>query len=290
VSLTARAGDRLRATRIAVTSGKGGVGKTSLSINLAVAIARLGHEVGLLDADFGLGNIDVMLGLTPESHLGAVLDGTRAVGDVTVEGPEGVRVIPAGSGVRAMTALDRRQWARLVAALDEAGKDLDFLIVDTASGIADNVLDVVGLADYVLVVTSYDPASVVDAYAVIKLLTAADRAKPIGVVVNGARDAEEGGLVFRQIALAAERFLGRSIRYDGFVPEDRAVKDATFAQVPVVGTGTEAPGPASRCIRRLGCRLVAVRPTGAGPWPAKPAPIVTPAALSALTMEAPRCA
>jgi flagellar biosynthesis protein FlhG len=276
-----------------VTSGKGGVGKTSLSINLAVAMARLGHEVGLLDADFGLGNIDVMLGLTPESHLGAVLDGTRLVRDVMVEGPEGVRVIPAGSGVRAMTALDRRQWARLVAALDEAGTDLDFLLIDTASGVTDNVLDVVGLADYALVVTSYDPAAVVDAYAVIKLLTAVDREKPIGVVVNGARDAEEGGLVFRQIALAAERFLSRSIRYDGYVPEDRAVKDATFAQMPVVGNGgngTEAAGPASRCIRRLACRLVAARPTGAGPWPAKPGPIVTPAVLSALNMEAPRCA
>lgn len=287
MSLTAGPIERPRATRIVVTSGKGGVGKTSLAINLAVAMARLGHEVGILDADFGLGKVDVMLGLAPESHLGAVLDGTCEIGDVIVEGPAGVRVIPTGSGVRALTALDGRQWARLVAAIDEAGKNLDFLLVDTASGIADNVLDVAGLADYVVVVTSYDPAAVVDAYAVIKLLTAADPAKPIGVVVNGVRDAEEGGLVFRQIALAADRFLSRSIRYDGHVVEDRAVKDATFAQVPVVGNGNEAAGPASRCIRRLACRLVAARPTGAGPWPAKPGPIVT-SGLSDL--EAPRCA
>lgn len=269
-----------------MTSGKGGVGKTSLTVNLAVAMSRLGHRVGILDADFGLGNIDVMLGLTPELHLGAVLDGTCGVGDVTIEGPAGVRVIPAGSGVRALTALDRPQWARLVAAIDDAGRDLDFLLLDTASGIADNVLDVAGLADYVVVVTSYEPAAVVDAYAVIKLLTAVDRAKPIGVVVNSAHDADEGGLVFRQIALAADRFLSRSIRYDGHVVEDRAVKDATFAQVPVVGQ--DPSGPASRCIRRLACRLVAARPTGAGPWAPKAVPVVTPATGSSL--EAPRCA
>jgi flagellar biosynthesis protein FlhG len=276
VSLTATAGSRPPATRIAVTSGKGGVGKTSLTINLAVAMARLGHRVGILDADFGLGNIDVMLGLTPEQHLGAVLMGDKRVSDVTLTGPSGVRIIPAGSGVRALTVLDDAKWTRLVAALDEAGRDLDFLFVDTGSGIADTVLDVVGLADYVLVVTSYEPAAVVDAYAVIKLLTASDRAKPIGVVVNAARDAEEGGLVFRQISLAADRFLNRTLRYEGHVLEDRLVKESGFAQTPLMGS--DESGPASTCIRRLACRLTTARQSS-GPWPARPHPA-----------EAPRCA
>ena len=100
MSLTANAGIRPRATRIAVTSGKGGVGKTCLAANLAIAIARLGHQVGILDADFGLGNLDVVLGLSPEQHLGSVLEGSRRVSDITIEGPSGVRVIAAGSGVR----------------------------------------------------------------------------------------------------------------------------------------------------------------------------------------------
>jgi flagellar biosynthesis protein FlhG len=259
---------RVPATKIAITSGKGGVGKTSLTINLAVAMARLGHRVGILDADFSLGNVDVLLGLTPEHHLGAVLAGTMNVRDVTLEGPGGIRVIPAGSGVRSLTALDELQWARLVAAIDQTAQDLDFLLVDTASGITDNVLDVAALADYVLVVTSYDPAAVVDAYAVIKLMTAADAEKPIGVVVNTAADAEEGGVVFNQIALAAERFLGRSLRYDGHVLEDGTVKRHGYAQQPHVGA--EGAGPASRCIRRLACRLAAARPSGPGPWPARP--------------------
>ncbi len=286
MSLTASAEPRPPATRIAVTSGKGGVGKTSLTINLAMAMARLGHRVGIVDADFALGNIDVLLGLTPAQHLGAVLEGLRAVDDITLEGPAGVRIIPAGSGVRALTTLDEDRWQRLTHALDEAGRDLDFLLFDTATGISDNVLDVVGLADYVLVVTSYDPAAVVDAYAVIKLVTASHAATPIGVVVNSARDAEEGGLVFRQISLAADRFLGRSLRYDGHVLEDRLVKEAGFAQTPLIGS--EVAGPASGCIRRLACRLTATRSSGPGPWPATPMPAGrTP---SGPRMEASRCA
>jgi flagellar biosynthesis protein FlhG len=266
-----------------VTSGKGGVGKTSLTINLAVAMARLGHRVGILDADFGLGNIDVMLGLTPEEHLGAVLDGSKRVDEVTIEGPQGIRIIPAGSGVRALTSIDDARWLRLVSAVDQAGQDLDFLLFDTATGIGDAVLDVIGLADYVLVVTSYDPAAVVDAYAVIKLVSAANRTKPIGVVVNSARSAEEGGLVFRQISLAADKFLGRTLRYDGHVLEDHEVKESVFAQMPVVGTGSN--GPATGCIRRLASRLTAARGSDSGPWPQRPVP-----GGPAGSMEAPRCA
>jgi flagellar biosynthesis protein FlhG len=250
-------------------------------VNLAVALARLGHRVGLVDADFALGNVDVLLGLTPDQHLGAVLAGSRSIADITLDGPAGVRVIPAGSGVRALTELDDRAFARLTAAIDEAGKELDFLLFDTASGISDLVLDVLGLADYVLVVTSYDPAAVVDAYALIKVVTSASPGKPIGVAVNSARDAEEGQRVYRQISLAATRFLGRSLRYDGHIVEDRALRESLLAQVSLVEDASTSP--ASRCIRRLACRLAATRPNGAGPWPAKhPAP--------ARVQEAPQCA
>ncbi len=285
MSLTAPAAPRPPATRIAVTSGKGGVGKTSLTINLAMAMSRLGHRVGILDADFALGNIDVLLGLTPEQHLGAVLDGTKTIADVSLSGPAGVRIIPAGSGIRALTALDDERWMRLRGAIDQTSRDLDFLLIDTATGISDNVIDVVGLADYVLVVTSYDPAAVVDAYAVIKLVSASDSTKPIGVVVNSARDAEEGGLVFRQISLAADRFLGRALRYDGHVLEDRLVKEAGFSQVPLIGT--ESSGAASSCIRRLARRLTTARTPGSGPWPAQPVPA---GSRPGSNMEAPRCA
>lgn len=264
------------ATRIAITSGKGGVGKTSLTVNLAVAMARLGHRVGVLDADFALGNIDVMLGLVPPHHLGAVLDGEKTVDQITMDGPEGICVIPAGSGVRALASLTDAHWERLATAVDTVGRGLDFLLFDTASGISDNVLEVIGLADYVLVVTSYEPASVVDAYAVVKLVTADNGDKPIGIVVNGARDADEGALIFKQISLASERFLKRALRFDGHVLEDRSIKDSALAQVPVIRKDSD--GPASRCIRRLAYRLTAARASGASPWPATQSHAAPPAA------------
>jgi len=284
VSLNGAAIVRLPATRIAVTSGKGGVGKTSLTVNLAVALARFGHRVGVVDADFALGNVDVLMGLSPEHHVGEVLAGRMTVDEITIAGPSGVRVIPAGSGVRSLTSLGTEPWRRLVDAIDAAALDLDFLFFDTATGLGDAVFDVISLADYALVVTSNDPAAVVDAYAVIKLINASQPAKPLGLVVNSARDAEEAGLVFRQIALAAERFLGRTIRNEGHVLEDRAVRDAGLAQSPVMGT--ETSGPAERGIRRLASRLALVRPSGAGPWPARPA--TAPA--TSLSLEASRCA
>jgi len=258
------ASSRPIATRIAITSGKGGVGKTSLSVNLAVALSRLGHQVGLVDADFSLGNVDVFLGLTPDDHLGAVLGGTRTIDEVTIDGPSGIRVIPAGSGVRALTSLDDRTWSRLTAAMDQAGRSVDFLLFDTAPGISNNVLDILGLSDYVVVVTSYDPSAVVDAYAVIKLISASAPGKAIGVVVNSTRDADEGTVVFRQISTAAERFLGLQLRYDGYVLEDRLLREAQLAQIPVLET--ESDSPASRCIRRLASRIASVRASSAGPW------------------------
>jgi flagellar biosynthesis protein FlhG len=204
------------------------------------------------------------------------------VRDITLAGPSGLRVIPAGSGVRTLTAIDEPRWSRLIAAIDEASRDLDFLLLDTATGIGDGVLNVAALSDYVLVVTSYEPAAVVDAYAVIKLLTQKDRAKPIGVVVNSARDAGEGGLVFRQISVAANRFLKRTLHYDGHVLEDRSLREAILAQVPLAAL--DAPGPASGCIRRLATRFASSRSDAIGPWPIPPAGAAVPA------LDPPRCA
>lgn len=276
------------AMKIAVTSGKGGVGKTSLTINLAVALARLGHRVGIVDADFALGNVDVMLGLTPESHLGAVLCGELSVEDVTVDGPHGVRIVPAGSGVRALTQLDTHEWHRLAEAIQIAGRDLDFLLVDTASGVSDNVIDLIGLVDYALVVTALEPAAVVDAYAVIKLVSASHRTKGLGVVVNAAGDADEADIVFRQLSMAADRFLGRALRYDGYVVHDEELQVAVRGQA-LVSDRDDADG-ASRCFRRLARRIAASRPG----WTAPPAPVPGPRLDVSLDAsngeEAPRCA
>jgi flagellar biosynthesis protein FlhG len=275
-----------RAFAIAVTSGKGGVGKTSVAIHLAAALAGLRRRVALVDADFALGNIDVRLGLTPVKHLGAVLDGDCAIDDVTVAGPMGIDVVPAASGVRELSQLTSGQWRRLSEALTSLRDNHDFIVIDTATGIGDAVLDVVGLADYALVVTADESAALVDAYATIKLLTEADRSKPVGVLVNAAAGAEEAGRVFTQLSRAARRFLDRSLRDDGYIVEDDAIRTAALelAAVP----NTLAHGPAGPCFRRLAARLAAASSAPPEPPSGHRTAVVRPSPLA--FTEAPRCA
>jgi flagellar biosynthesis protein FlhG len=246
-----------RLTTIAVTSGKGGVGKTNVVVNVAVAMARLGHRVAILDADFGLGNVDVLLGLAPQLHLGSVLAGEASLADIVVTGPLGVQVVPSSSGIRSLTALTPAQWDRLQQILDEMADLADFLIIDTASGISDNVIDLLGLAQRVLVVTALEPTAVVDAYAVIKLLSAASPQREIGLLVNSARDATDAELVFAQLQVAAQRFLKRRLTYYGFIAHDPAVREAVLMQRPIVDHMPQAS--ASRCFRMLATRLSSVR-------------------------------
>ena len=245
---------------LGITSGKGGVGKTSVTVNVALSLARLGHRVGVLDADFGLGNIDVMLGLTPENHIGHLLAGEKSLTDIVVRGPLGIQVIPASSGLQSITALTSAQRSMLRETMHRFATSLDFLLIDTAAGISDNVLETLRLAERVAVVTSLEPSAVVDAYATAKILTKMSPETEIGVVVNSVRDSDEAALAFKQLDVAAVRFLGRSLRYYGFVAEDRAVRDSVLVQRAVVDHLPQAA--ASRCYRILASRLAGL---GRGP-------------------------
>ncbi|MEQ1731470.1 MAG: MinD/ParA family protein [Vicinamibacterales bacterium] len=250
---------RARARVIAIASGKGGVGKTSLAVNVAVALSKLGRRVGVLDGDFGLGNVDVLLGLTPIVHLGHLLDGERSLQEITLEGPAGVSIIPSGSGIPKLTALTSVQRGRLKAAVEQLCGLLDFLIVDTASGISDNVIETIALADKALLVTSLEPAAVVDAYATAKVLSSVAPALDLGIVVNGVRSNEEANLAFRQIEIAATRFLTRSLKYYGFIAEDALVREAVLLQQPVVEHSPQSS--ASRGYRALAAKLAGLGPT-----------------------------
>lgn len=267
---------------LAVTSGKGGVGKTNLSINLAVSLTRLGHRVAIVDADYGLGNVDVMLGLTPEVHVAHILSGEKRLSEVLVDGPCGVKVLPAGSGLPQMTALSAEQRERLAGAIRQARASFDYVIIDTAAGISDNVVETLKLSEQVLLVTSLDPAALVDAYALAKVLWKASSAARIGLVVNGARDGVQGRLAFRQIDLAAECFLRRRFTYLGFIPDDPSVRDATTMQRPVVEHTPQAP--ASRGFRLLATRVASLH-TGPGGLR-----LVAPAGGDEIPGEVPRCA
>jgi flagellar biosynthesis protein FlhG len=241
------------ATVMAVASGKGGVGKTNVAVNLAVALTRLKQRVGLIDADFGLGNVDVFLGLAPERNIGHLLAGEATLNDIVIAGPGGVQIVPASSGLQSLTSLSPAQRHVLSAAFDTLCGELDFVLIDTASGISDNVVDTMLLASRVMIVTSVEPAAIVDAYATAKVLISASPATEIGIVVNNARTAEEASLTFRQLDVAANRFLGRGLHYYGFVNEDPAVRDAVLSQRPIVDHLPQSP--ASRCFRILAARM-----------------------------------
>jgi flagellar biosynthesis protein FlhG len=251
-----------RATVLAVTSGKGGVGKTNFTINVAIAMARLGLRVGVLDADFGLGNIDVLLGIAPAAHVGHVVAGEKPLADVVVRGPHGITIIPASSGLQSMTSLSGVQRDRLLAALDLACRELDFLLIDTAAGISDNVMDMLKLAERVVLVTSLEPSAIVDAYALTKVLTGADATKEIGVVVNGARSAADAGVAFRQLDTATRRFLKRSMSYFGHVADDPGVRDSVLIQRAIIDHSPQSP--ASRCYRIVASRLAGLGPAQGG--------------------------
>ena len=248
------------ATVLAVTSGKGGVGKTNVTVNVALSMARLGYRVGVIDADFGLGNVDVMLGLTPQSHIGHLLAGEKSLSDIVIRGPLGVEVIPASSGLQSMTSMTSAQRSVLWETMHAFAARLDFLLIDTAAGISDNVVETLRLAERVALVTSLEPSAVVDAYATAKILTQTSPETEIGVVVNSVRDGDEAGLAFKQLDVAATRFLGRSLRYYGFIAEDRAVRDSVLLQRAVVDHLPQAA--ASRCFRILASRLAGL---GRGP-------------------------
>jgi flagellar biosynthesis protein FlhG len=285
-SLDATPGRGRGAVTIAVTSGKGGVGKTSVVVNLAVALARLGNRVAILDADFGLGNVDVLLGLAPPCHLGHMLAGEKEIEEIVVSGPVGVQVIPASSGLQDLTALTAAQWERLSESVARYAATQDYLLIDTAAGVSDNVIQLLVGAERVVVVTSLEPSAMVDAYATIKILTAADAGKDIAILVNGARDAAEGELVYRQLDVAATRFLKRGLRYCGYVPYDPAVREAVLVQRAIVDHRPQCP--ASRCFRVLATRIA-----GLGPGGGQGLRLVPPGQRAAATaggMEVQRCA
>jgi flagellar biosynthesis protein FlhG len=251
--------ERSRARVVAFAGGKGGVGKTTVAVNVAAALSKMGLRVGVLDGDFALGNVDVLMGLTPVVHLGHLLDGERLLSETMLDGPAGVRVIPSGSGIPALTALTSVQRGRLKAAIDEVAGLLDFLIVDTASGLSENVIETIMLADRALLVTSLDPSAVVDTYATVKVLSSAAPALDLGIVVNGVRSAEEASLAFRQIEIAATRFLTRSLDYYGFILEDPSVREAALMQRPLMEQAPQAP--ACRGYRALAAKLAGLGPT-----------------------------
>ncbi|MDR2877459.1 MAG: MinD/ParA family protein [Chromatiales bacterium] len=219
---------------IAVTSGKGGVGKTSVSANLGVALSMSGKRVLLMDADLGLANVDVMLGLQPIYNLFHVLAGERTLEDVMLEGPAGMRVIPASSGLKGMAELSHLEHVGLIRAFSELRTPPDVLLVDTAAGISDSVVTFSKAAHEVLVVVCDEPSSITDAYALIKLLSREHGVFRFRIVANMVRSSQEGSELFRKLTRVTDRFLDTSLDYAGAIPFDEYLRKAVQKQRAVV--------------------------------------------------------
>ncbi|HZN91125.1 MAG TPA: MinD/ParA family protein [Myxococcales bacterium] len=243
-----------RALRVVgVTSGKGGVGKSSFTANLAATAARAGRRVLIVDADLGLANVELLFGLRPRLHVGHVLDGTAEVRDVLAQGPEGIRVLPAGCGLRALTSLDDVQKLRLVAALDELEDAFDVVLVDTGAGIGDNVTFFIGGVQEALLVVTPEPTALTDAYATVKVLSQGGSLRQFAVAVNMAT-AEAGKDTFDRLCAVTGRFLQARLRYVGHVPRDENVHRAVMAQRPLVQLYPHSP--ASGALRSIAASLL----------------------------------
>lgn len=239
---------------ISVTSGKGGVGKSNVVSNLAIALSMLGKKVLIIDADLGLGNLDVLLGLSPVYNLNHVLNGEKALSEILIEGPAGIKIIPAGSGIQELTSLGQHEKLKLLDELDMLEEQFDIMIVDTEAGISENVTYFTVAAQEIVVVVTPEPTSITDVYALVKLLATRYSEHHFKVLVNMAKDSEDALEVFRKLANVAGRFLDISLDYLGCVVKDDKVVEAVKRQraVSELFPDSEAAG----CFTTLAKRVI----------------------------------
>ncbi len=237
---------------VAITGGKGGVGKTNISVNLAAALSRLGSEVMLFDADLGLANVDVVLGLSPKLNLSHVISGQAGLEEVLVDAPGGFTIVPASSGTQRMAELTPAEHAGLIRCFSELERDVDVLLVDTAAGISESVVSFVRACRELVIVGCNEPSSITDAYALIKVLNrhGIDRFHLVG---NRLRSRREGQMLHQKLSVATERFLDLSLDFIGAIPEDDRLRRAVQKQQPVVEAYPNSPS--SRAFHDLARRI-----------------------------------
>lgn len=234
---------------LTVASGKGGVGKTNLVVNLGIALARRGLKVGILDADLGLANIDIVLGVVPPFNLVHVLRGEKSISDIMVRGPEGVQVFAGGSGVYELANVAQWHLDRFVAGLRELDGAMDFCLIDTGAGIGRQVMSFVDAAQEAVVVTTPEPTAVTDAYGLVKMLSLHNQEAVVRIVANMVENEAEGKAVFERLRMVSRRFLGLELEYLGSVERDSAVTRAVRDQRPFIVGSPQSR--AAQSIQRL---------------------------------------
>ncbi len=226
---------------IAVSSGKGGVGKTNISINLALSMAKQDKEVMLFDADLGLANVDVLLGLNTEYDLSHVMKGERTLEEIIVDGPANIKIIPASTGISGMANLQPAEHMGLINAFSELSCAVDVMIIDTGAGISDSVISFCGASQDVIVVVHDEPASITDAYAFIKVMSQKHKVSRFHILANMTHDAREGRELFNKLSKATDRFLDVVLDFIGAVPYDGKLRKAIQHQRAVVDAFPNSP-------------------------------------------------
>ena len=247
---------------IAVTSGKGGVGKTNIAVNLAYHLANMKQRALILDADTGLANVDLILGLTPQYNLYHVLKGERSVAETVIKGPGGIMVLPASSGILEMADLSRGQKLTLLGELRNLNEGLDILLIDTAAGIAGNVMFFNAAAKEIIVVVSSEPTSLTDAYALIKVLYQRHAKKRFRLLVNMVKSSAEAKEVYQRLSQATDHFLNLTIEYLGHVLYDEKLSAAVKLQKPLAELYPQTP--ANQCLKAIAEKICQEKPENDG--------------------------
>ena len=234
---------------LAITSGKGGVGKTNIIANLAYSLRKLGKKVLLLDADVGLGNVDVLLGLAPKFNISHVISGKKTIKEIIVKGPGNMDIIPASSGIQEVTTLNKNAKLSLMEQIDEIGLNYDYFLIDTGAGIYDTVTFFCNAAQEIFVVATPDPTSITDAYALMKVMNKKFGEQSFNLIVNFVKSEKEATNVYTNLSLVLDRYLGVKLNFSGYILNDPNLVKSVRNQKLIVEQFPESI--ATKCFKKL---------------------------------------
>ena len=239
---------------VSITSGKGGVGKTNIVANLGISFSRSGKKVLVFDADLGLGNLDILLGIAPKYNLSHVINGEKTINDIIIEGPGGINILPASSGIHEFTRLTGKQQTKIIHEINLIINGYDILLIDTAAGISSDVMYFNTVAKEIVVVVSPDPTSITDAYALMKVLWIKYAASHFKLVINQSKNMNEAKNVFRQLRMVTDRFMDITLEFLGHIEYDKSVTMSIRHQKAVVELYPESN--ASQCFKELAKKII----------------------------------